>query len=408
MLTTRGSGLLATAVALWLGSRVFGTPELQIAAVALVVLVGVAVLRVWTSSTDLRADRLVQPAKLTFGERGGVQLTVSNTGRRRTGRIHLCELAPSALADPPSTTLAGLRAGGRVTISYAVHGRQRGVSTLGPSVVELSDPFRIASRTRTVPGTATVTVRPQVVPLAPGLPLGGISGGSGEGRPRPRPGGEDIAEVREYVSGDPLRAVHWPSTAHRGKLMVRREEGPQDPRATVLLDLRAARHRGDGPDASLETAVRAAASAIHHLAARRQGVALIDRPGASGLRSRSPDEWLDHLAEVEATEDDLRSVIAPLTAGTPVGSTVVAVVTTPDAQDLPLLVRAGRSASTRVALLVDVPSHLGRDRRDPTTDAAAGRLRSAGWRVAVLRGGDDLASRWNEVLHAARAPAGAR
>ena len=62
MLTTRGSGLLATAVALWLASRVFGTPELQIAAVALVALVAVAVLRVWTGSTDLHADRFADKA----------------------------------------------------------------------------------------------------------------------------------------------------------------------------------------------------------------------------------------------------------------------------------------------------------------------------------------------------------
>lgn len=407
MLTPRGSGLLGTGVALWVGSQTFGAPELQIAAVALMALVALAFLSAWLTSSDLRADRLVQPAKLPFGGTALVQLSVINRSSRRTSRIRFAEQVPPALASPPDETIPSLRGGQRHDRRYRLHAGQRGVSTLGPLVAELSDPFRIVARTRVVPGTATVTVRPRVVPLAPGLPLSGMSGGTGEGRPRPRPGGEDVAEVREYVSGDALRTIHWPSTAHRGKLMVRREESPQDPRATVLLDLRKDRHRGHGPTASLETAVSAAASVISHLAARGQAVALVDRAAGAAVPVASADTWLDHLAEVQATEDDLRSVVAPLTAGATVGSTLVAVTTTPDGTDLQLLVRAGRSASTRIALLVDAASHLRDGTGGEPTAAAAARLRAAGWRVTVLRNGDEIPERWNEILHTRRAAVGA-
>ena len=407
MLTPRGSGLLGTAVALWIGSQTFGTPELQIAAVALIALVAIAFVSTWLTSTDLHADRLIQPAKLPFGGTAEARVAVINRGTRRTARIRLTEQAPAALASPPEETIPVLRRGQRHEVSYRLHGGQRGISTLGPLIAELSDPFRITSRTKVVPGTATVTVRPKIVPLAQGLPLSGISGGTGEGRPRPRPGGEDVAEVRDYVRGDALRTIHWPSTAHRGKLMVRREESPQDPRATVLLDRRQARHRGQGPTASLETAVSAAASVICHLAARGQAVALVDHAAGAGVPVRTADAWLDHLAEVEASDDDLRSVVAPLTAGAAVGSTLVAVVTTPDGADLQLLVRAGRSASTRIALLVEAASHAGDDSSGSTTAAAAARLRAAGWRVTTLRRGDELSERWNEILHARRRAVGA-
>lgn len=411
MLTRRGTGLLASAGLLWLASQVFGTPELQIAAVAALTLTVVALASVWLASSRLRVERITRPARLSFGDSGAVTLTITNDSSLPTARLRFQDRAPAALADTASTPLPPLGPGRRVELSYPLRGEQRGVAQLGPLRAEFRDPFDLVVRRRDLPGTSTVTVRPRVVSLAPGLPLGGAGGGGGEGRPRPQPGGEDLAEVREYVHGDPLKAIHWASTAHRGKLMVRGEESPQDPRATVLVDLRRDRHRGQGPTASLEAAISATASATAHLAARGQGVALVDRPGPGAVPVRTVDGWLDHLAEVDASDVDLRQVVAPLTTGGLVGSCLVAVVTAPDATDLQSLVRAGRGASLRIGILIDADSHDPAARRGtPDVEAAAAGLRAAGWRVTVLRAGDDLAERWTELLHvrrSSRAPAGA-
>jgi uncharacterized protein (DUF58 family) len=46
--------------------------------------------------------------------------------------------------------------------------------------------------------------------------------------------------VRDYVDGDPIRLVHWPSTARTGSVMVRELEGPEQPRLLVVVDLRGA------------------------------------------------------------------------------------------------------------------------------------------------------------------------
>lgn len=403
MLTRRGIGLLVAAAVLWLAARTFGAPELQIAAMAGLALVAVAGLTVQLSSTRLRVQRFSHPARLVFGERGVVTLTITNAGHRPTGRLRFEDEVPAALAETARTVVDPLPPRGRVELSYALRGDQRGVATLGPLHVECQDPFALVARQRVLPGTTTVTVRPRVVTLPPGLPLSGASGGGGEGRPRPQPGGEDLAEVREYVQGDPLKAVHWPTTAHRGKLMVRSEERPQDPRCTVLLDLRQDRHRGDGPTASLETAVTAAASAVAHLARRRHGVAVVDRPHTGAVPVQPLDGWLDHLAEVTTLPLDLRQVTAPLTTGGLVGSALVAVVTAPDATDLQTLVRAGRGASLRVGVLVDAASHAPTDRAPtPDVELAAAGLRAAGWRVTILRAGDDLATRWGDLLHVRR------
>src|SRR5690625_4192699 len=118
MLTTRGKGLLATAAALWIGSRVFGVPELTVAALASLALVVIAVAGVLVSSPVLHADRFVRPAKLSFGEHGAVQLTVITPRRRRASRIYVTETAPRALATPPQLDVSGLPAGGRTTVTY--------------------------------------------------------------------------------------------------------------------------------------------------------------------------------------------------------------------------------------------------------------------------------------------------
>ena len=49
----------------------------------------------------------------------------------------------------------------------------------------------------------------------------------------------NAAEVREYVPGDPMKRIHWPSSAHRGQLMVKEFE--QDPQADIWLFLDAYR-----------------------------------------------------------------------------------------------------------------------------------------------------------------------
>jgi uncharacterized protein (DUF58 family) len=76
-------------------------------------------------------------------------------------------------------------------------------------------------------------------------------------------GQETTRGVRDYVDGDPIRLVHWPSTARTGSVMVRELEGPEQPRLLLIVDL-----RGEAHEAEL-AASRAAGLAI---AALHRGV----------------------------------------------------------------------------------------------------------------------------------------
>ncbi len=89
-------------------------------------------------------------------------------------------------------------------------------------------------------------------PSAPAHPFPELFGTSGEGAPRPAAVGDIVRGVRDYVPGDPVRRVHWPSSARRGDLVVKEVEEPGAPRLVVALDL------GGGAAAGELAAARAA------------------------------------------------------------------------------------------------------------------------------------------------------
>ena len=396
-MTSRGIGVAIAAGGCWLAARTLGIPELQSAAVAILTLLVAALLWARVLPSKLALTREVRPTTLGFGERAIVHLTLVNIGRLPTPPLTIHDAAPDALVDHTPARLSPIRPAHRATATYTLTGRQRGRTVLGPLTVTGHDTFGLARRRRTLPGTAEVVIYPHVVALPDGLPTGNATGVGGVGARRRTPSGQDLADIREYVRGDDLRAIHWPSTAHRGKLMVRRSEDLLTPQATIVLDLRPSRHAGRGPDASVEAAISAAASATDHLAARGRSVTLLDRPVTRPPGPRPASAWLTSLATTVPEEVDLDALYRQIATGVAGDGALIAIVTTPREAELRSLVRAGRAASTRLALVIDAGTFQGRA-PDPSSDDAVSGLLATGWRAAPLRHGDDLATRWRELL----------
>lgn len=407
VLTPRGGGLLVAAGVLWGLGRLLGVAPLWTAAVAALGVVALGWVWVLLSSATLQTSRRVAPGRLFHDARAGVELTVRNSGRLSTTLLGVRDLVPDVLPASPGFVLAPLRPGGAARLRYEVVGATRGVHELGPVEVALRDPFGVARRRQLIGGTDKLVVYPPVHRLAAGLPLRGLTGTGGGSRPRPGATGDELATVREYVQGDDLRKVHWSTTAHRGQLMVRQDESPQRPDALIVLDVRASAHHGTGPDHSLETAASAAASVCYHVAERGFDAALV----TGTLRARPrPLPWqqtLEQIARViPRTDVDLASTWQQLATSSGGSGLLVAVVCLPDAAMLRSMVRAGRGASVRVALLVDAEAHGRGARRGPQPASTARALRAAGWRVAVLGPRADLGARWRELLAGARTPVG--
>ena len=122
----------------------------------------------------------------------------------------------------------------------------------------LTDPLGLARVEQQVDEPASVLIRPRIPTLTSIFSAHGArDAGAARSRLR-RPTGFEIHAVRDYAPGEPLRAVHWPSTARRGRLMVKElDDAPRDDLAIVLdqdpdgvagpagqLELRRGRSRG--------------------------------------------------------------------------------------------------------------------------------------------------------------------
>lgn len=399
VLTPRGGGLLVAAGALWGLGRLLGVAPLWTAAVAALVVVTLGWVWVLLSSATLQTSRRVAPGRLFHDARAGVELTVRNSGRLSTTLLGVQDVVPDVLPASPGFVLAPLRPGGAARLRYEVVGATRGVHELGPVEVELRDPFGVARRRQLIGTTHKLVVYPPVHRLAAGLPLRGLVGTGGGSRPRPGATGDELATVREYVQGDDLRKVHWGTTAHRGQLMVRQDESPQRPDALIVLDVRASAHHGSGRDHSLETAATAAASVCYHLAERGFDATLVTETLRTRPRPLPWQQTLEQIARVTPRNGvDLASTWQQLATSSGRSGLLVGVVCLPDAAMLRLMVRAGRDASVRVALLVDAEAHGRGARRGPEAASTARALRAAGWRVAVLGPHPDLGARWRELL----------
>ncbi|MGH3823702.1 MAG: DUF58 domain-containing protein, partial [Pseudonocardiaceae bacterium] len=277
-LTTRGRCLLATGLAAALcGVLVDERDLLRVAAFALMLPLLASVVAGRTQ-IRLRANRELVPSRISVGGDCQIQLTLHVTGRCN-GRLLLEDVVPDALGGPRRAVVMRLTQHREVQLIYSLRPAERRVHSLGPLIARVIDPLGLAEYSRTLAEESRLVVLPAVVPLAGWPTAGELSAGAAGGGEVGAGPGQDSAVVRSYQQGDDLRRVHWRTSARRDELMVRVEERSGRSEVTVLLDNRAAAHRGAGPTSSLEYAVSLAASMYMHLRQRSPRVRLVTADG---------------------------------------------------------------------------------------------------------------------------------
>jgi uncharacterized protein (DUF58 family) len=404
MITRRGAALAVGSLALGLLGRFLGLRELYVVAVAGVTLVAAGLLVVRVGGATVGARRTLGSARLGHGAEATVTLELRNPAHVPAPLLLVSDDCPRALraGDTAVRFVApGLGPRRSAVLRYDLHATRRGRYALGPLRVRVRDPFGLAERGRTYPLRDELLVHPRVEALGDGLRRG-LHRGSGHSETnRLLDTGDEFHTMREYVTGDDLRRVHWPSTARRRKLMVRQHEQPWEAEASVLCDTRGAVHGRTGPSASLEQAVSASASVAAHLAGRGYHLRfLTDAERRSPVLCAAP-AVLDRLAEVGASPGASLAPALELLRSSGASGLLVAVVAPPPGDaavgthaDVRMLLRTGRAFRARVALVV---TPVGARRRAAELAAL---LAAAGWRALALAPGEDLAPGWRGLMAA--------
>ena len=369
----------------------------------------VALLLVSRARLRLSCERSVEPAQVPLGSPMRGRITLGQDGRLPAGILMLEDSVPRELGPRPRFLVDKADLSWRREVEYPLLGRIRGRFATGPLMVRTTDPFGLVQLDRQFVATTEVMVTPQIVSL-PAIRSTGGGGSAGEARPH-RIGvvGQDDALVREYRQGDEVRRIHWRSTAHRGQLMVRREEQAWDPSASVILDSRAGAHAGHGLHSSLEWAVSAAASVALHFLDEGYTVEVFEADGplhvGQGLGQHSAaaaEVVISRLTDLTPKITSTLHYAVESAAEDRPGQLVVAVLGRLDGEDANALLRLQRNRAQGLALLLDVDTFADQPsspRHQAEQELATRILRENQWRVVHVPRGMGVAQAWAALDH---------
>ena len=380
----RSSGAIALGGSALVASWAFGSTPLVVVGLGFVIAALLA--RTWARAArgSVELERRLLPGDRVEGSDVVVEVGVRHRGRLLGGSITLRQRLGAV-------EQAARMHGSRTAITFS--DLARGRHDLEPTEVVLSDPLGLELVVQRLDERSHVLIRPRIPVLASVFATNGARETGAARSHFRRPTGFEIHAIRDYAPGEPLRAVHWPSTARRGRLMVKElEDAPRDD-LVVILDQDRDGVAGPLGHSSFDAAVRAAGGLVLAHVLWNRSVALIGTaPGSGTVRVRSAGhDWevaLDALASVAPVagariDHALRLPVAAVSRA----REIVVVTGCPDRAVEPLLAlrRGGRSVAL---VVVASETFVGRPRE--LHDTAVLRAAAQGVAVAVVSAGIPL------------------
>ena len=297
---------------------------------------------------------------------------------------------------------------------------KRGAYDLGPTRISTGDPFGLFNVVRMFEAQEELLVFPEIHEISDFIyPPGLLPGGQVIRRKSP-----DItphaAGVREYVHGDAMKRIHWPTSIRRGQLMVKEFE--QDPQAEVwlYLDSQESMHveiryehdvppvdttvffkkpKFNLPPSTLEYAVSITASLTHYFIKQRRSVGYISvgqnfaiHPAERSERQEA--KILETLSFVKANGQlSIAALVSAQSSQLPQGSTVVLITPTVSDDLLHAVNHLQMRYLRPLVILLDSKTFGG----FPGTDELVNSLHERRIPVTVIRYGDILSGKLSEL-----------
>lgn len=292
--TSQGWGI-ATVSGLFLSSLLWpGHPLAFALGLALLVALATAMVVVPRRLRGIRG-RWVLPKVIHAGEEitvGAVIQATAGSAPVSLGAWDPCAGGLTFITDLPGLSPTPTRC------AWVVRFPERGVVELPPLVLRNEQPFGLLAAQRPISDPETITVRPAIGRMERDI-IEQLRRWLDDGANTDELGDDDIAYLRPYRPGDPLRRINWRISARSRQLMVTQRQAPATHRLAIVLDTtcRAARSR------RFERLVCVAATLIDHLDRLGWTIVLHGDFAPDGLHG-DRERLLDALAMV-APQDEV-------------------------------------------------------------------------------------------------------
>jgi uncharacterized protein (DUF58 family) len=311
---------------------------------------------VWTrwAASGLRLNRYARVQRASVGDIFEENFEVANDSRVLVPWIEVLNQSRIPFA-AGSRLLTFITSHQKRTYLARTWLTRRGGFQLGPTRISTGDPFGLFSLSKEIAPIQTLVVYPVIFEIQsflfpPGLLPGGqvIRRKSADITPH-------AAGVREYVHGDAMKRIHWPTSIRRNQLMVKEFE--QDPQAEIWLYLDSQkevhfekpyqnedmaiesmffgrRPKFKMPPSTLEYSISITASLAHYFVAQRRAIGYVSAGQAFTVHSaerseRQEAKILETLAFVEADGTlSISALVAAQASQLSQGSSVILVTPT--------------------------------------------------------------------------------
>jgi uncharacterized protein (DUF58 family) len=322
--------------------------------------------RLWISivARSIRLNRQPDFWRASVGDIFKEQYEIVNTSRLRGGWVELYNEMPLP-AVSGSRLLTRLQPREKQTYVARTWLTRRGGFPVGPTTLTISDPLGLFRIRRRFSAERSLVVLPMIFPVQEFMTPPGFLPGGQVIRRKTSDVTPHAAGVRSYVAGDPMKRIHWPTSARREQLMVKEFE--QDPQAEVwiFLDAQASiqaqkayvtpamplesllfsrKPRLTLPPSTLEYEISVAASLAHYFIAQNRAVGFVAQDRAYAMipperSQRQETKIMETLAFIEGKGDMSISALCSAHARLmPRGASAILVTATTSAE---LLVATG-------------------------------------------------------------------
>jgi uncharacterized protein (DUF58 family) len=269
---------------------------------------------------------------------------------------------------------------------------QRGHYKLGPLVAEVTDPFGLFRLHRILDKGQDILIYPATVELPLFWAESPAESGLLWNSWLTNEAGGAISGVREYIPGDSLNRIHWRSTAHTGKLIVKEFDVDSSKKVWVVLDLCRDSKFGTGIETTEEYGITIAASIVKKYADAGRQVGLIAQGKDYHFYAARPGDvnmWriMEALANLKANgQIPLYRLLDR--AHEQFNCNSAAVIITASASDelVATIIRTQRRGIQPITILLDATSFGG----DISPQSTETRLRASNIPSYIIRQGDDL------------------